>query len=590
MYLFGAAILPLDIVTFSCSPTIRHSGATAQDSLLQSRYNSMESAMWKHYVSNPDSSEQLLLQMLAFTDSAGMAEANIFSHMHLAELYQYRKPDIAKALQHLSECMSYFIKSPGSYYENPYLYIDIGNLFYHSGFTEQSIPLYRIAEQIGTESGNMQALALALQNIGLMHQAAHQPDSALWYYQKAKKVINDTTDIKLAYGYLYSAELYLGKKNFGQAFRLAKKCGEIVHYHKQINQKKLTHTPDRYDLAFNGLEASVARILFVTYLVSGKADSSNWYFNKAEALSKIYNSPDLLQKLWFRRLYFTPVEKVNTGLVASSEEPLFGKKAKADLRLLKVLSDSLQHHFERAGKPILAAHYRERFNFYNDSLIRLRGLNEIAQTSMLLSSSVLYRNLHQMRKDQQHKAVTIKVQRIVLAVIFILFLVILLLLLLLLRQKRNLQLAHEALVSRIRATIELHANEKQAVNETEGDSQKPHNDLKERLIYLMQDEKVYLNKSLTLVKLAQLMNSNQTYVSNLINHEYNQSFNDSINRFRIDEACRLISDPANSQLRFDKIAGLSGFKAKSTFYAAFRKHTGMSPVVFKENISNALKH
>ena len=93
----------------------------------------------------------------------------------------------------------------------------------------------------------------------------------------------------------------------------------------------------------------------------------------------------------------------------------------------------------------------------------------------------------------------------------------------------------------------------------------------------------YLNKILTLNDLAALLHTNQTYLSALINQNYRINFNDYINQLRVREACKLISMVENQNLSIDHLANLSGFNSKSTFYAAFKKFTGMSPVVFIKN-------
>jgi AraC-like DNA-binding protein len=60
----------------------------------------------------------------------------------------------------------------------------------------------------------------------------------------------------------------------------------------------------------------------------------------------------------------------------------------------------------------------------------------------------------------------------------------------------------------------------------------------------------------------------------------NQNFFDFINFYRVQEVKTRLNDPAEKHLTFVALAQEAGFNSKSAFYAAFKKHTKMTPSQF----------
>ena len=103
-----------------------------------------------------------------------------------------------------------------------------------------------------------------------------------------------------------------------------------------------------------------------------------------------------------------------------------------------------------------------------------------------------------------------------------------------------------------------------------------------RLQALMSTEKPYLIADLTLLKLADLLDTNPHTLSWLLNDSQNLNFNQYINFFRIEEAKRLLSLPDNAQATNYAVALESGFNAEQTFYTVFKKQIGSTPNQYKK--------
>lgn len=104
-------------------------------------------------------------------------------------------------------------------------------------------------------------------------------------------------------------------------------------------------------------------------------------------------------------------------------------------------------------------------------------------------------------------------------------------------------------------------------------------DLKKRLMHVMEENKPYLDQDLTILKLAKDLQTNTKYLSFVINSEFNQNFINFINEYRVEEV-KLGLVLENQNLTIEALAQEAGFKSKSSFNAAFKKSTGMTPSAY----------
>jgi|GEM_PF-2507965 len=93
--------------------------------------------------------------------------------------------------------------------------------------------------------------------------------------------------------------------------------------------------------------------------------------------------------------------------------------------------------------------------------------------------------------------------------------------------------------------------------------------------------KIFRDPELTSKKLADILGTNTTYLSYIINTKYNCSIPKFINRHRITEAKVLLSDNEYITMRFDSLAQLCGFNSKSSFNRSFKSEEGITPMEYK---------
>ncbi|UPT71388.1 MAG: helix-turn-helix domain-containing protein [Flavobacterium sp. JAD_PAG50586_2] len=99
---------------------------------------------------------------------------------------------------------------------------------------------------------------------------------------------------------------------------------------------------------------------------------------------------------------------------------------------------------------------------------------------------------------------------------------------------------------------------------------------------IMKTEKPFLECELSLVKLASRMNISTHLLSYIINKGFNENFYQFINRYRIEEAKKLIVNPQMNHLSFQGIGFEVGFNSKTVFNTTFKKCTGQTPSEFKK--------
>ncbi len=108
--------------------------------------------------------------------------------------------------------------------------------------------------------------------------------------------------------------------------------------------------------------------------------------------------------------------------------------------------------------------------------------------------------------------------------------------------------------------------------------------LMEQLDVLMEKDKIYLDKSVSLEGVSRMLDISSSQFSELLNSHYNAGFNSFINAHRVEEVKILLQTMAGVNIL--KVAFVCGFNSKSTFNTAFRKFTGLTPSEYKKQLSS----
>ncbi|MEO9512585.1 MAG: helix-turn-helix domain-containing protein [Flavobacteriaceae bacterium] len=107
-------------------------------------------------------------------------------------------------------------------------------------------------------------------------------------------------------------------------------------------------------------------------------------------------------------------------------------------------------------------------------------------------------------------------------------------------------------------------------------------ELKNRLEYLMTDQKLYLQHQLKLDDIAELLDISRHHASQVINENFQVSFYDYINAFRVEDAKRQLSSNFDGTKSISDLAYECGFNNRVSFYKAFKKITLTTPIEYME--------
>ena len=109
--------------------------------------------------------------------------------------------------------------------------------------------------------------------------------------------------------------------------------------------------------------------------------------------------------------------------------------------------------------------------------------------------------------------------------------------------------------------------------------------LKQKLLQFMETNKPYLKSDLKISELADSLSVPYHQLSQLINDEFLVNFYDFINKYRVEDAKKLLIED-NRNYKILAIAYEVGFNSKATFNRVFKKFTDHTPSGFKEKFSS----
>jgi AraC-like DNA-binding protein len=103
--------------------------------------------------------------------------------------------------------------------------------------------------------------------------------------------------------------------------------------------------------------------------------------------------------------------------------------------------------------------------------------------------------------------------------------------------------------------------------------------LSQKLEKIMIEKELYKDPNLSLRDLSKEVNMSSHQLSQFLNTNLGKNFTSYINEFRINNACEIIA--SNNKLTLESVGYDVGFNSKSTFFAAFKKHTGTTPLNYQ---------
>ena len=107
-----------------------------------------------------------------------------------------------------------------------------------------------------------------------------------------------------------------------------------------------------------------------------------------------------------------------------------------------------------------------------------------------------------------------------------------------------------------------------------------------KIDYEFEQNKLY-KQEISLKEFATRLNTNTSYLSDIINRFHNKTYIEYVNYYRIQDVINMMENKSHQKYSLEAIAELAGFKSEKTFSRVFKKTTGLSPSFYRKNINNA---
>jgi YesN/AraC family two-component response regulator len=316
-----------------------------------------------------------------------------------------------------------------------------------------------------------------------------------------------------------------------------------------------------------------------------KLDSALFYCNLFKKELKFFNNAH--NKVTLNKVY-SEIYKAKNNLKQSEK---FAMQALAIAKKKHYNSDivdlyKLLSEIYRKKRPLKSSNYLQKHEVLRDSIY-------LTNMKTAINNIKLLKNIEKKSSDITNLQLENKLKSSKISSLIILLISVFLILSILFIQKRKINKAYKKIVDENIKSVKEHEEtvslRKQILLNKQIDittnersvnlSQKQTDKIELRVRKLFDVEKIYLQKDLDLENLANLTETNRVYLSHVFNKIIKMSFNEMLNKYRINEAKKLLI--LNSEkYTIEAVALESGFKNKATFNRNFKNQTGITPSIF----------
>ncbi len=417
--------------------------------------------------------------------------------------------------------------------------------------------------------------SIILTNRGMLYNELDSIEKPLMLFTKALRYANETGD---------STRITASFSNIGMIYKKQKKYDLALNkYFKALEVSQKTGNKDHQIPILN----NIANI----YGKTGKSDTALIFYQKAKKITIETGDKYKLAQVNYNisHTYF------NLGYYSTAlDYALLSLEVSMQTKSLKVIYDNyelLSMIYEKLGRNKQSLEYHKRFAELKDSVIGLETREEIADLLVKYETekrekenTLLHYDLELKKVDINRKNLLLLIYHIVIAIVVIFSIIIFFLL----KQKSK---AYNALVKQNLKSLNIEKKLEESILEQsdhsppqQSDTDNIFKELDTRLIKFLAEERPYLAADVNQEEFCQKLSTNRTYLSQMINRNYNLSFNDLLCEYRVRAARELLADPANKHLSIEGIGEMAGFKNNATFNRKFKKQLSLTPKQFRDKV------
>lgn len=437
---------------------------------------------------------------------------------------------------------------------------NLGGAFHKMGANDSAIHYFNLSLERNLKAKYDNGISHAYNNMGVIYAEDSNYEAAIEYFQKSYDLYERKENkVGMANAVNNLGVVEQSRGNYDLALEKYLAASELWNQSNDPEAMGVAYSNIAEVNALKGVDSEALRYYFKAKEVYADLNDPMGVANIHLMLGEHY-----LNRKIYRKAYV-------------SLKPAIGSFSDGNLKEQLKLNQLLFQSFEGMGEyeSALEALKKKEAIEYRLSLRKAKRL--LAEMEAKYELNKQSEQLQAKAEELIEAKEKINYQRnlLILAVLAILFISVLFVRLHL--NNKALKEAHKVLVRKTKEVI--HAedalnDQKASKGKVSGDKSK---ELLDRIQQFLMEEKAFLDKGFTIDQLAEKVESNRTYVSQVINTEKGMSFNHFINEYRIKEAIKLLDSEDRAMYTIESIAYSVGFSSKSSFNPAFKKYTGVTP-------------
>lgn len=243
----------------------------------------------------------------------------------------------------------------------------------------------------------------------------------------------------------------------------------------------------------------------------------------------------------------------------------------------KTIYQALSNAYLNSGKYREALFYYKEYDKLQDSIFT------IDKENIVNDLLVKYEASQKDREIKQKELQLIKEEKKLQIAIFIIVLTIVVISMVYILYQRKNQMYRRLVIQHqdylMREKINKNIQQRNIASEKEDKGK----DVFIKIETMMSDDSLYKKKDLTVESLAELVGSNRSSVSRIINSYSGMTFNNYVNGYRIKRAAELL---AETEMPIKVMVDELGFNSASVFYRAFQHSMGVPPTKYRNEVKN----
>ena len=513
-----------------------YSDAYKVDSLMLNKLK-LRYAHLSYLMGNQEVSLNLCKEVIPFFERTNSIDDLIQSNINISKVYT-RLNDFSGAMDAIIKALELAEKNDDKN-KMALIYGSMGNMYFRGNEYDKSLDCFMKSLEYHTLLNNVENIAVCYQSMGTISILKEEHKKAEEYLLQAGKMFSDAGNWKYLHVINSLGVLYKRQGNYDKAVDAYNKLLEVS---EEINNSYFRLA------AYNNISQ--------IYYDQGKFDKAEYYLEKS---------------------YGATIEAGETDFREYYENKMRLNEAKENWK----------------G----AYRWARKFHVHADSIFNIQKFKETENLRAEYETEKKDLQLQKMMLENEKDKTTIQKNRIRLISISALLFLTFVFGLFYYRQNRLKLQSYKELVKKNEELISANTQKRQQV--LMGDSMNPIDsniissekaNISEELVQAIKHKlndlintKFYINPELTLNETARMLDTNTSYLSQIINESFDCNFPSFLNQLRVEEAQRLLKDPAFDNLSIEGIGKQSGFKSKSVFNAAFKKLTGVTPSFYKNN-------